>query len=300
MSVFLEKQRYGKTNVRVLKVVKDPENPKKQWVYEMTVESLLEGDFETSYTEADNSKVIATDTQKQMVWIMAHLHPVDPPEVYGAYLAEHYINEYKHVTHAHVKIIQHRWTRMIIDGKPHPHSFLRDSEEKRMVFVTCERGKGISVASGIDGMIVLKSTGSAFYGFLKDKYTILKEAEDRILSTAVDCRYDWKHFSDAKEVEKYSKDINQGFEIARNTTMKVFAEDESASVQATMYTMGEKIIKAAPMIMRVSYKLPNRHYWNVDLSWFKDLKEKVEDVYAPQSDPSGYITATITRRQSKL
>ena len=38
-------------------------------------------------------------------------------------------------------------------------------------------------------MIVLKTKGSAFEGYKKDRYTTLKETSDRILATAV--RADW-------------------------------------------------------------------------------------------------------------
>jgi len=41
------------------------------------------------------------------------------------------------------------------------------------------------VDAGIDDLTILKSTGSAFEGYIKDPYTTLKETKDRIFATAV-------------------------------------------------------------------------------------------------------------------
>ncbi|KAK1020792.1 hypothetical protein LTR33_018725 [Friedmanniomyces endolithicus] len=80
--------------------------------------------------------------------------------------------------------------------------------------------------------------------------------------------------------------------------METFAKENSPSVQNTMYLMSEQILAAAPRVESVEYTLPNKHYFEIDLSWFKGLKNTGEDaeVYAPQSDPNGLIHATVTRQ----
>ena len=115
--------RYGKDNIRVYKVHRD-EATKTHTVVEMTVCVLLEGEIETSYTEADNSVVVATDTMKQTTYIMAKQNPVTPPELFAAILGTHFVETYKHIKTANISIIQHRWTRMTVNGEPHPHFFL--------------------------------------------------------------------------------------------------------------------------------------------------------------------------------
>jgi urate oxidase len=62
----------GKDKVKLLKVAKDPKDPKHQSVVELTVQILLEGAIETSYTKADNSVVVATDTMKNTVYCTFH------------------------------------------------------------------------------------------------------------------------------------------------------------------------------------------------------------------------------------
>ncbi|KAF2673174.1 uricase [Microthyrium microscopicum] len=293
--------RYGKDNIRLFKVDRDAKAGT-QTVTEMVVCVLLEGDIETSYTEADNSVVVATDTQKQTTYIMAKQNPINPPEVFGALLADHFVKTYSHIHGAHVKVTQHRWTRMIVDGKPHPHSFLRDSDEIRVVNVHAQDGgKGITIRSGIEKLLVLKSTGSAFYGFHRDVYTQLPETWDRILSTEVESGWTYKTFGTLPEVQSYAEKFNDTWKAAREITLNTFANESSPSVQNTMYKMCEQILAAVPAVEKVEYSLPNKHYFEIDLSWHKGLKNTGKDaeVYAPQSNPNGLIQCTVSRKGGK-
>jgi len=294
--------RYGKDNVRVYKVHRDAKTGT-QSVVEMTVCVLLEGDIETSYTLADNSPVVATDTIKNTVYILAKQNPVNPPELFASILAEHFVKKYSHIHAAHASVIVHRWTRISIDGKPHPHSFLRDGAETRNVNVTYRENEGFTIQSKVGGLLVLKSTGSAFYGFHRDEYTSLAETWDRILSTEVDAEWTWKKLTTIDQVKQNVANFDKAYEGARNTTIKIFAEENSASVQATMYKMCEKILADAPGVEAVEYSLPNKHYFEIDLSWHKGIKNTGKDaeVYAPQGGPNGLIKCRVVRKpQSKL
>lgn len=306
--------RYGKDNIRVLKVNKNSDGT--QDVTEMTVCTLLEGDIEASYTQADNANIVATDTQKQTVYVLAKQHPVTPPEYFASILGDHFIKTYGHISAAHINIVVHRWTRMHVDGKEHPHSFMRDGAETRVVKAVARRNQGISIRSGIKGLLVLKSTGSAFYGFHRDEYTRLPEVWDRILSTEVESGWHWRQFSGLAEVEKEKACFDKAWSDARKITLDTFAKENSPSVQNTMYLMSEMILAAVPRVEAVEYSLPNKHYFeigesdllkhrrrspanaNADLSWFHGLKNTGKDaeVYAPQSDPNGLIESTVTRK----
>jgi urate oxidase len=256
------------------------------------------------YTKADNSVVVATDSMKNTVYVKAKEHPVTPPELFASILSTHFIDTYPHLTAAHVNVITHRWTRMTIDGKPHPHSFYRDGNETRNVEAVARKGKGIDIRSGIAGLLVLKSTGSQFHGFIRDEYTTLPEVWDRILSTDVDAGWSWKTFPDLATVKAAIPKFDKAFDNARNITMKTFAEEDSPSVQNTMYKMCEYIMEAVPEVDSVDYSLPNKHYFEIDMSWHKGLKNTGKDaeVYAPQSGPNGLIKVTVARSQvaSKL
>jgi urate oxidase len=252
---------------------------------------------------------------------MAKQNPVTPPELFASIVSSHFIETYNHIHAAHVKVITHRWTRMTIDGKPHPHSFLRDGTETRNVEAVARRGSGITVRSGIAGLLVLKSTGSAFHGYIRNEYTTLPEVWDRILSTEVDCGWTWKSFAGLSAVRQSVPKFDQAWQVSRDITIRTFAEDNSASVQNTMYKMCDEILATVPDVAAVDYSLPNKHYFEIggspplcevldrgtnkkiDLSWHKGLKNTGKDaeVYVPQSNPNGLIQCTVTRQsKSKL
>ena len=259
--------------------------------------------------------------------MLAKQNDISTPEVFAAILGEHFVSTYPHIHAAHVKIIVHRWTRLEVNGKPHPHSFFRDGAEIRTVEAVAREGEGISIKSGIEKLLVLKSTGSAFYGFHRDEYTRLPETWDRILSTEVEAEWQWNTFKSLAEVKQKEKIFDQAHTDARKITVETFATENSPSVQNTMYKMSEQILEKAQEVQSVSYKLPNKHYFEIgefaicgsdemmqvkranttvaDLSWYKGLKNTGKDaeVFAPQSDPNGLIQSTVHRKgqaKSKL
>ncbi|ORY04230.1 uricase [Basidiobolus meristosporus CBS 931.73] len=299
-AVELKRQAYGKAKVRVTKAIRH--TPQWNDIVELTVQVLLEGDFEEAYTEADNSKVVPTDTVKNTCYIIAKKsNHVQTIERYGYELGKHFVDKYPHVTHAHVHIVQLRWTRINVNGEPHPHSFYRDGSETRETWVTVSandltvsRDGKVSIESRLKDLLVLKSTGSSFTNFHRCENTTLQDATDRIFSTSVDAK--WTYNLEKSKIEEIPFDEIAG--SVREITLGTFATDDSASVQATMYKMGEKVLAENVDVTEISYALPNKHYISVNLKPFNLPNEgKDMDIFQPISDPSGYITATIARRQ---
>ena len=200
---------------------------------------------------------------KQTTYIIAKQHPVHPPELFASILSSHFISTYQHIHTATVNVVTHRWTRMEFDGKPHPHSFLRDGSETRNCEAVAIEGRGLSVRSAIAGLLVLKSTGSGFNGFVQDEFTILPETYDRILSTEVDAGWTWRSFDDVKAVEDAVPHFDKAWKSARDITLRTFANDESPSVQNTMFKMADQILNADKVIESVDYSLPNKHYFEI-------------------------------------
>src|SRR5205085_11422411 len=120
----LTAHRYGKARVRVLKILRDgPVHTLK----DLDMAAYLQGDFETSYTSGDNTKVVATDTIKNTINILAKQHLGDEIERFAAIIGDHFLGRYKHVTRVTVEIEERKWERMDVAGSPHPHSFLGGS-----------------------------------------------------------------------------------------------------------------------------------------------------------------------------
>ena len=203
---------------------------------------------------------------KNTVYIMAKQHPVTPPELFASIVASHFIEDYKHIHSALVKVKVHRWTRLDVDGKPHPHSFMRDGSETRNVEATADRQKGITVRSAIAGLLVLKSTGSAFHDFYRDGYTTLPDVYDRILSTEADCGWTWNTFQSVTDVKDAASLFDDAWAKARKVTLDTFATESSPSVQNTLYKMCEQILASVPKVAAVDYSLPNKHYFEIGQS----------------------------------
>jgi len=264
--VYLSAAAYGKDKVKLLKVHKDAKDPKKQSVVELTVQILLEGAIETSYTKADNSVVVATDSMKNTVYYLARKNPMSPPELFASIVASHFPATYKHISGAKCTVIQHKWTRITVNGQPHKHSFLRDGEDVRVAKSYFQRNKGFKITSGLENLLVLKSTGSAFYGHIKDTFTTLPDVYDRIFSTEVTAHYGWRLFQDIEDVKNTVETFDDAFEGVKEATLSTFATDDSASVQATLYKMTQIILGKFKDIDDVSYALPNKHYFQIDMS----------------------------------
>ncbi|KAH9450790.1 hypothetical protein MJO28_009761 [Puccinia striiformis f. sp. tritici] len=307
MSPFpLVSARYGKEKVRVFRVVKSG-----TWheVVEYTVSVLLEGQIESSFTKADNSVVVATDSMKNTINVFAKTSPhVLTPELFSIHLGLHFVSEYEHIDKAIVTIISHRWSRIPLDQKPHPHAFTRDGNDvTRVEAIVTQSNTGstsVELITGLQDLLVLKTTGSSFENFVRDKWTTLPEASDRILSTSVDCRCAIKIDLPSDKSIAISSLTNLGIDFKtigksiRDITLGTFATDESASVQATLYKMCQLILTAHPEIVSVSYNLPNKHYIPIDLSWHDNIQNtSVQDaeVFVPLDAPSGLITATVSR-----
>ncbi|KJA25137.1 hypothetical protein HYPSUDRAFT_38099 [Hypholoma sublateritium FD-334 SS-4] len=314
--------RYGKTSVRVFRVVREGSW---QHIVEYNVESLLEGAISTSYTEADNSVVVATDSIKNITYYLAKISPhILNAEKFALHLGTFFVSKYAHISKAFVTVEQLRWTRIQVpdNGKlvEHPHAFFRDGDDKRIVKVEVDGTAGKDklvgkVVAGISDLLVLKSTGSAFENFFRDEFTTLVPVNDRIFSTSVDLTYtfadialpaptDEKKFDFVVPVQKgadgyagsvWDEDVPAR---ARTATLETFAVDESASVQATLYKMAQRIIAENAHVSTVSYSLPNKHYIPVDMKYIgvDNTTPAHAEVFVPIAHPSGLITATISRK----
>ncbi|THH31199.1 hypothetical protein EUX98_g2965 [Antrodiella citrinella] len=238
--------RYGKDKIRVFRVVREG---KWHHVVEYNVCALLEGNIDVSYTQADNSVVVATDSIKNITYYLAKTSPhILHPERFALHLGSFLVHKYAHIHKAFVTIEKLRWQRIAVDGTAHPHAFFRDGEDVRVTSVEIDGTQGkdqlvAKVSSGMQGLLVLKSTGSGFENFIRDEFTTLIEVPDRIFSTSIDLTYTYAPFpvtftggndGEVKVAQAGEGTAWAGEDVAtfaRKVTLEVFAVDESASVQ---------------------------------------------------------------------
>jgi urate oxidase len=280
MTVRLVWNGYGKAAVRLVKV--DRASPRHE-LHDLTVEVQLQGRFGPAHVTGDNAQVLPTDTMKNTVYALAREGPVTPPEAFGARLARHFLGACSAAERAVVTVQVHRWERVSVAGAAAEHGFARGSAERRLATVTA-LGSGTEVEAGLDRLGLLKTTGSAFSGFLRDRYTTLKDADDRIMATDVEARW------------KYSRppgDYDAVWETVRTALIETFARHQSASVQHTLYAMGEAALAASAEMGEIHLVLPNRHHLLVDLAPLG--LDNPNEIFAATAEPYGRIEAVIAR-----
>ena len=280
MPIVLSQSGYGKSEVRLVKVTRRPDGHD---LRDLTVDVGLEGDFDAAYTQGDNTGLLATDTMRNVVYALAKEHPIDELELFGQRLVEHFLAAGPGVTSARVHIVEHPWARLEIDGCSHEHAFQRGSGGNHVATVVGDGGAP-QIEAGIDDLLVLKTTGSGWEGFLRDRYTSLPETSDRILATIITARWSYR-----------GRDVGFGtaWREVRRTILEAFCDHYSPSVQFTLHHMGDAVLGALPEVQRISFSLPNKHHLLYDLGRFG--LENENEIFQATSEPYGLIEGTVER-----
>jgi urate oxidase len=279
MAIGLGANQYGKAEVRVVAVDRAADA---HTIKDLSVSSALRGDFAAAHLAGDNAHVLTTDTQKNTVFAFAR-DGVGEIEAFGLRLATHFAGAYPWISGARVAIEEYGWDRVTVGDTPHPHAFARSGAFTRTAVATVD-GDRSWLLGGLSGLVLLKTTGSEFAGFPRDRYTTLAETDERVLATAVTAR--WRYAD-------VSVDHGAVFEGVRVALVETFAALHSLALQQTLYAMGEAALGARPELAEIRLSLPNRHHFLVDLAPFG--LDNPNAVYHADDRPYGLIEATIAR-----
>jgi urate oxidase len=277
----LIKNRYGKGRVRVMRIHRDGDRNE---VSQLNIKAMMEGDFARTYTHADNSASVSTDTIKNIVNVVARENTGLCPEEFCQVLAKKYLDIYPQIASVAITAHESKWRRLSFGGKPHPHSFVLDSNGKPTVEVSAARGGPSTLTSGIDGFTFMKSTQSGWTNYVKDRYTTIPETSDRMCATSMVASWKWS-----------GKPQNYPAANARilDTVLEVFSTTYSKSVQDSLDRMGEAALAAVPEISEISMACPNMHFIPMNLSAFG--LDNNNDVFLPTDEPHGQIECTVGR-----
>lgn len=280
MTIALGDNRYGKSGVHVVVVNREASD---HTITDLRVDIRLEGDFEAAHTTGDNRAVVPTDTMRGTVFAFARTQPVRHPEDFGLRLARHFVATVPAVTSADVTLRATPWARI---GANHPTAFVADRSVVRTAHVRVD-ASGPHVRGGVENIKVFKSAGSAFSDFYADDYTTLPPTQDRMMSTIVTA--DWGY---------HETNINWGDSAAavQRILLQAFADHDSASVQHTLYAMGDAVLTQRPEVTDVHLLLPNVHHLLVDLAPYGLNNPNMVFVATPE--PYGVIEATVVRDTS--
>ena len=272
---------YGKCRVRVVRVKRD--HPMHQF-QEWNVEVLLTGDFESCFTSGDNSKILATDTMKNIIYSLARDTQANSIEEFAGEVGRFLISNYPQVDSASISVGSVSWEHIHVDGTAHASAFMRGGNELTTTKVVCEKGGRCTVVSGLDNLVIMKTANSGFEGFLRDAHTTLPETADRLFGTAL--RAEWRY----QPGQLPFKDLAAR---TRSLLLKTFANHDSKSVQHTLYAMGEAALRELAEIQEIELVMPNKHCLLVDLSKFKQTNPN--EIFVPTDEPYGYIEARLCR-----
>lgn len=285
---------YGKNFVKLLQLRKEG---KVHYVKELEVNTQLTLNNTKDYLHGDNSDIVATDSQKNTVYILAKQHGIQNIEKFALLLSEHFLRKYRHVTNTKIYIEEAPWKRISVGGQDHVHAFVLSKEATRRCEVTQAQGCSPKLRSGIADLRVMKTTQSAFKNFVNDEFRTLPDADDRLFCTVVDS---WWWYNTVTGV-----DFDKAWEGIRGIILDTFAGPAttgvfSPSVQNTLYLTERNVLSTIPQVEKMEMTLPNVHYFAVDYNRFPklNLKEYKNEVFMPTDKPSGNISASIQRSQS--
>ncbi|MFC4496305.1 factor-independent urate hydroxylase [Streptomyces ovatisporus] len=287
----LGQNQYGKAENRVVKITRDGGT---HHIKDLNVSVALSGDLDEVHYSGSNAHVLPTDTTKNTVFAFAKEHGIETAEQFGIALARHFVDDTEPITSARIRIEEYAWDRIDTSAGPAPHSFARNGRETRTAQITYDSRDGgrLQVLGGLKGLTVLNSTDSEFWGYIKDKYTTLKEDYDRILATEVSAV--WRHSWSGDGTP--APDWQESYDGTRTLLLRAFAETYSLSLQQTLYEMGAQVLGGRDELEEIRFSMPNKHHFRADLEAF-GIKNEAADgaVYLAADRPYGLIEATVLR-----
>lgn len=292
MGIVLGSHQYGKAENRVVRIHRETDRHE---IRDLNVSSSLRGDFAAAHTDGDQSRTLPTDTQKNTIYAYAKQVGGGAIEDYALALARHFVDDVASVHGACISVDEYAWERIDVGGRGHDHSFVRRGQEVRTTAATVE-GTGDDqstwVVSGLKDLVLLKSTGSEFAGFLTDEFTTLEETHDRVLATSLTVL--WRYADQAQQSKDWqSKDWDGAYSSIRQVLMEQFATVHSLALQQTLYEMGRAVLEARPDVVEIRLCAPNVHHFAYDLARFG--LDNPGEVFHVDDRPYGLIEATVER-----
>jgi urate oxidase len=284
MAIVLGSNRYGKAENRVVRIYRDTDRHE---IRDINVSTALKGDFADAYLAGDQSKILPTDTQKQTAYSFAKEKGLLSIETYALELGGHFVDTVEYVETARIEVEEFEWQRVLVDGVEHDHSWVRKGQETRTAAVTVT-GRGAertnTVIGGLKDLVILKSTGSEFAGFLEDPYTLLEPTHDRVMATSLISQ--WRF-------TRTDVDWEATYLGIKKIIVETFATLHSLALQQTLYEMGKAVLEAYDFIAEIRFQAPNKHHFLYNLQPFG--VENNNEVFNADDRPYGLIEATVIR-----
>ena len=300
---------YGKGDVIAYRLNRDGHVPNEQSpVFGANVLMLVYGEtFWRTYTEGDNSGLVATDSMKNFIQRETMNFAGDALSDYCHFLAATFVNKYAQVEGVQVSAVEIPYRP--VNGQV---AFAPAGPERATARVELSRSAVVEATCGIRGFKLLRLGGSAFHGFVRDEYTTLPDIHDRPLHMWLDLEWRYTDPDDAfttpgllreprptragrasrsTPADPASRNRPGASDVGRvrDLVHDVFASFDSGSIQQVLYQMGSRILADLPSIAEVHLEANNRT-WDTIVERGDEL-----GVYTDARPPYGCLGLRLTR-----
>ena len=222
--------------------------------------------FLPAYTEGDNSRVVATDSMKNVILQQTLTYEGATMEGLLAHLGRYFLATYDDMERLRLTSRELPFAPVQVPAQDRGGFtdstvlFERHHGSYTIATLSMERGEHGSVVitdhrCGRSGLELLKVTGSSFTRFVRDANTTLPERGDRPLF--IDLDVSWRY---ADTVDMLASDHGRYVpaEQIRDLAQTVFHEFVSESIQHLAHEMGKRILSRFPPLSEVSFEAHNR------------------------------------------
>ncbi len=255
--------------------------------------------FLGAYTEGDNSRVVATDSMKNIILRQSLAYDGATIEGLLAHLGRVFLSAYEDMRSVRLSAREFPFAAVSVpaqDGYAESDRlFSRQYGDHAVATLTMERAAdgGVTITDhrvGRVDMELLKVTGSAFTHFVRDANTTLPERVDRPLFAHMDLYWRYSDPTDLLD-ESHARYVPP--EQMRDLAQAVFHEFVSESIQQLVHEMGTRMLTRFPQLAEVSFEAQNR---TPDPAATSDADPKVK-VYTAPFPAFGLIGLTMRRNE---
>lgn len=282
MNVKLAHNNYGESRIRLLRVVR---RGSVHELKDLTLSIHFEGDFDAAHTAGDNRKILTANTMTNTVYVLSRQYPAEAVEEFALHIVEHFLTYNPQLSRIRVAANEHPWSRILIAEKSHGSAFVSNAGERRSTHISATREHTI-LQSGIENLLVLKTTGATFEGFRRDPYTTAQEASNAVISVNINAAWTY-------ETSELEAPYSAAWHGIRKILLETFANHEGRSLQHTVCAMGQAVLDNFEAVTEIRLALADNLYSLVDLKPFG--MENENEVFMPGEEPRGLVEATLRR-----
>jgi urate oxidase/2-oxo-4-hydroxy-4-carboxy-5-ureidoimidazoline decarboxylase len=256
----------------------------------------------SSFTEGDNTHVVATDSMKNFILRHAALFKGETIEGFLAFVSQRFMDKYTHIASISITGDRLPFDPVLVPGKDEwTNSGLvyrrshNDHTSASMEIKRTEDGAATTISTHLCRLAdlqLIKVSGSSFFGFIRDEYTTLPESYDRPLYIYLNIYWTYKDITDA-----ISEDITDYVpaEQIRDIAQTVFHEYKTPSIQYLIYQIGLRVLSRFPQLIEVRFESNNRT-WETVIETIEDSEGKV---FTEARPPFGFQGFSMTRDDLK-